>query len=86
MVPPRYQAKICVTTNKGTKIIFLYKGKFIILALGEPVVHQCWVVLIFLWEPAGFGSYIMLQEPNWFIIIIIIIILAGENQPRYQDF
>jgi hypothetical protein len=25
----------------------------------------------------------MLQEPDWFIIIIM---LAGENQPRYQDF
>jgi hypothetical protein len=40
MVPLRYWAKICVTTNKGTKIISLYKGNFIILTLGELVVSK----------------------------------------------
>jgi hypothetical protein len=28
--------------------------------------YQCWEVLIFLWQPAGSGSLMMLWEPVWF--------------------
>jgi hypothetical protein len=38
---------------------------------------------LFLWEPVGSSSYIMLWEPDWFSTFLG---RAGETQPGYQDF
>jgi len=63
--------------------VFQYWIYIILMAVILISMYQCWAVLTVLWELAGFGSYIMLWEPDWFFNIYI---FTGENCPGYQDF
>jgi hypothetical protein len=46
-------------------------------------MYQCWAVLTFLWELAGFGSHIMLWEPDQFFNILF---FTSENWPKLSRF
>jgi hypothetical protein len=41
--------------------------------------YQCWAVLIFLWEPVGSGSYILLWEPDRFSNILFFLAIGTDQ-------